>query len=401
MATKKYEINQLQSDGSLLTLHPATDASIVYYNDVATELGTTTVQGAIKEIVTVLNTLETKTGVTGVKGNSESSYRQGNVNITATNVGAYTISETNSKISTDISGHNSNSSAHSDIRTKITNDISSHNSNASAHSDIRKLITAAQSKADSAFSLASGRSKAVAFETVAAMTTALKAANSTDYKIGDQIFIKATDTPDYWVTAVNSTKTGTYGYYELQILETSIDLTDYQTKTDNTLSTTSKTIVGAINEVKTTADNAGSSLTGLRNTINSIKTQVTTLTTRADQAETDIDNITNGTLKVGKAAAADSATTATTCTGNAATATKLQTARTISLTGAITGSVSFNGSANASIATTLANSGVTAGTYSVVSVNAKGIITKGAQFIEVGTDTAATAPSSNLAIGGI
>lgn len=40
------------------------------------------------------------------------------------------------------------------------------------------------------------------------------------------------------------------------------------------------------------------------------------------------------------------------CTGNAATATRLATARTISLTGAITGSANFNGSANVSIDTT-------------------------------------------------
>lgn len=39
------------------------------------------------------------------------------------------------------------------------------------------------------------------------------------------------------------------------------------------------------------------------------------------------------------------------CTGNAATATKLATARTISLTGAVTGSVTFDGSTNASILT--------------------------------------------------
>lgn len=47
----------------------------------------------------------------------------------------------------------------------------------------------------------------------------------------------------------------------------------------------------------------------------------------------------------------------------ASSATKLAAARTISLTGDATGSVSFDGSANASIKTTLANSGVTAGTY--------------------------------------
>jgi microcystin-dependent protein/phage-related tail fiber protein len=65
-------------------------------------------------------------------------------------------------------------------------------------------------------------------------------------------------------------------------------------------------------------------------------------------------------------------------TGNAATATKLQTGRTITLTGDTTASaVTFDGSANISIATTLANSGVTAGTYRSVTVNAKGLVTGG------------------------
>ena len=48
-------------------------------------------------------------------------------------------------------------------------------------------------------------------------------------------------------------------------------------------------------------------------------------------------------------------------TGNAATATKLQTARTISLTGNVTGSVSFDGSANASITTAITGLGVANG----------------------------------------
>lgn len=63
--------------------------------------------------------------------------------------------------------------------------------------------------------------------------------------------------------------------------------------------------------------------------------------------------------------------------GNADTATKLATARTISLTSDVTGSVSFDGSANVSITTTLSNSGVTAGTYTSVTVNAKGRVTAG------------------------
>lgn len=63
--------------------------------------------------------------------------------------------------------------------------------------------------------------------------------------------------------------------------------------------------------------------------------------------------------------------------GNASTASKLQTARTIQLTGDATGSASFDGSANISINTALANSGVTAGTYTKVTVDAKGRVTAG------------------------
>ncbi len=67
--------------------------------------------------------------------------------------------------------------------------------------------------------------------------------------------------------------------------------------------------------------------------------------------------------------------------GNAGTATKLATARTFSITGDGTGSASFDGSANASIALTLANSGATVGTYGSatqvgqVTVDAKGRVT--------------------------
>ena len=56
---------------------------------------------------------------------------------------------------------------------------------------------------------------------------------------------------------------------------------------------------------------------------------------------------------------------------------KLVTARQIALSGDVTGSASFDGSTNATIAATLANSGVTAGTYTKVTVDAKGRVTAG------------------------
>ena len=77
-------------------------------------------------------------------------------------------------------------------------------------------------------------------------------------------------------------------------------------------------------------------------------------------------------------------------------ATQLATSRNIALTGDVTGSASFNGSANANITATLANSGATAGAYGPtaaatlafggsvnipqITVDAKGRVTKGAHY---------------------
>lgn len=58
-------------------------------------------------------------------------------------------------------------------------------------------------------------------------------------------------------------------------------------------------------------------------------------------------------------------------------ATKLAVARTISISGAGSGSASFDGSANVSISLTLADSGVAAGAWPKVTVNAKGLVTAG------------------------
>jgi len=62
----------------------------------------------------------------------------------------------------------------------------------------------------------------------------------------------------------------------------------------------------------------------------------------------------------------------TSITGSAAS---LTTSRNISATGDATWTVGFNGAANATAAITLASSGVSAGTYGSVTVNAKGLVT--------------------------
>lgn len=102
---------------------------------------------------------------------------------------------------------------------------------------------------------------------------------------------------------------------------------------------------------------------------------------------------------VDKAIMADTATEATHATSadtatSAATANKLAAAQSITLTGDVTGTASFDGSAEASIAATLKNSGVTAGTYTKVTVDAKGIVT-------AATNTTADDMPSNIPVSKI
>lgn len=65
--------------------------------------------------------------------------------------------------------------------------------------------------------------------------------------------------------------------------------------------------------------------------------------------------------------------------GNAGTATALATARNIALSGDATGTASFDGTANATISTTLATVNSNVGTYTKVTINAKGLATAGTQ----------------------
>lgn len=82
--------------------------------------------------------------------------------------------------------------------------------------------------------------------------------------------------------------------------------------------------------------------------------------------------------------------------GNAATASKLLTARTLSLTGDGTASISFDGSANASGALTLATVNSNVGTFTKFTVNAKGLITAASQA----SRSDLSAPTADISNGG-
>lgn len=131
----------------------------------------------------------------------------------------------------------------------------------------------------------------------------------------------------------------------------------YQTKTDNTLKTTDKAVVGAINEVKGTADSALS---------------------KANANATEISNLKNGTTKAKKAETADKVVNKLTV-GNGTTSVQFDgsAAKNVTL-----GTSDFSVSeTSGTLSVGLSNTGVAAGTYTALAVNAKGRVTAGGRAI--------------------
>lgn len=122
--------------------------------------------------------------------------------------------------------------------------------------NLQTLVTKAQETADEAKAIALGKGAGKVFETYAEMMNYLKAAPNDEFKVGDNLYIKAKKVPDYWISAILEDNSGNYGYYEISELETAkVDLTDYQTKNltaSITINGQQKTTVeGAIEELNT------------------------------------------------------------------------------------------------------------------------------------------------------
>lgn len=165
---------------------------------------------------------------------------------------------------------------------------------------------------------------------------------------------KKTLVPD---TTVASNASSALSKANANATEISTIKTTYQTKTDNTLGTTSKTVVGAINEVKGTADSALS---------------------KANANATEISNLKNGTTKAKKAETADKVANKLTV-GNGTTSVQFDgsAAKNVTL-----GTSDFSVSeTSGTLSVGLSNTGVKAGTYTALAVNAKGRVIDGGRAI--------------------
>lgn len=91
MAAEKRKIHRVvDAQGTLVQVLPETSAEQVTVADTANNFTSTNVEGALAELATMAQT----GGVTGVKGDAETEYRKGNVNITKANIGLGNVDNT-------------------------------------------------------------------------------------------------------------------------------------------------------------------------------------------------------------------------------------------------------------------------------------------------------------------
>lgn len=290
MATEKRKIHRVINDaGDLVQVLPETSAEQVTLADAAGNFTSNNVEGALAEIAELAN----NSGVTGVKGDAETDYRKGNVNITKANIGLGNVDNTadaNKSVKHATSADSATTAASAttaNSATKATQDASGN------------VITTTYATKNELRDGLAGKANTKTYENYQAFVTAMGLLPKSELKVGDNIYIKKLDVPDMWVTAVNATSASytytndqaiinaldttnglTVGYFSFSKLETEkVDLSTYQTKTDNTLKTTDKTVAGAINEVKGTADSALS---------------------KANANATEISNLKDGTTKAKK-----------------------------------------------------------------------------------------------------
>lgn len=390
MATKKYVIQQKQASGEALTLHPETDADIV---KVSVEgIQATNVNSALEELNNNIADITGGGVVTGVKGDAETAYRLGQVNITKANIGLGNVENTSDAakpISTATQAAldlKADLTAIANFITKSVDDLTYYYTK----TDIDGKITTINNNISAIPKFAIEVVENLPTADISSTTIYIKKTSTTET---GNLYTEYIYVNNGWEELGTQTL-DLSGYVTTEALNTA--LSEYTKKTSlATIATSGKladATTDATHRVVTDAEKTTwNSKLGTDNIDtypdqdalnNHVVSSAGMWTTLYSDGTGIVPMIKNGATVAGKAK-------------------QLETARKISLSGDATGETTFDGSADKEIAVTLAASGVTAGTYSAVSVNAKGLVTAGAQLIEVGDKTGTNAPTVNLAIGGL
>lgn len=304
-----------------------------------------------------------------------------------------------------------------------------------------KAAKNAQSKADSAYNLASGLSKAYVFTNVNELMggTLSNKESISGYKVGDSIYLIETNVSDFWISAIastgslsavgaiNSAKEGDTvvvkwgsSYVSLTAVETKANLNGYYDKdyiNDNYLTKEdikndyvpyggAKYNVRLVNHTITVSD--GAQFNSTYTEISKGKIQLSGKTLPGSAFTEATVDITAGGISVGNTTFGypDDTTSGTLATQEFVAGRGYQTsdevgalinAGTVKLKGDVTGNGKVNDSG---ITTTLSTTGIHAGTYSALTVDTKGRATRGWQQI-IFAPNLDDPTLSNLAINGV
>ena len=138
---------------------------------------------------------------------------------------AQSVNEALGNAKTDLQGK-----IDSEAQTRLTSDNEIKASITSKEDGLKALINSVKNELNGYITTLNNRVNNLptnyVFDTYESMKNDLLNASNTKYKVGDTLFIKEVNKPDYWVSAILSKK-GTYGYYELSEQESKVDLSNY------------------------------------------------------------------------------------------------------------------------------------------------------------------------------